>query len=306
MFGSNALEVFIGLVFVYFILSLFCSAAMEAFAGLFRLRAKTLEAGIRNLLSAGSPGKNDAAGNLAERFFSHTLIAPLCRWNIKGEVKRKPSYIPSKTFALALLDTVLPGGGQAGLPLQQAWEAVEKLPDEHPLRAPLVGMLKRAGGQVDLAQKQLEGWFDAAMDRVQGWYKRKASLIMFLIALVVVGATNADTFGLFRTLSADAGIRAQLVEAASKVVAANPPDMDAIEKAVEEQLTSGVEASIPFGWAADPMVVGTSGPNVVDVLLKVFGLLVTVLMATLGAPFWFEFLSKLVNLRGAGAKPVTT
>jgi len=34
-----------------------------------------------------------------------------------------------------------------------------------------------------------------------------------------------------------------------------------------------------------------------------FGWLATALMAGFGAPFWFELLGKLVNLRGVGIKP---
>src|SRR5437870_4444360 len=36
---------------------------------------------------------------------------------------------------------------------------------------------------------------------------------------------------------------------------------------------------------------------------KLVGLLLTGLALSLGAPFWFDLLSKLINLRGAGAKP---
>jgi hypothetical protein len=36
---------------------------------------------------------------------------------------------------------------------------------------------------------------------------------------------------------------------------------------------------------------------------KIVGWLITALAVTLGAPFWFELLSKLVNVRGSGPKP---
>ena len=39
--------------------------------------------------------------------------------------------------------------------------------------------------------------------------------------------------------------------------------------------------------------------------MKLAGLLVTAGALSLGAPFWFDLLNKLVNLRAAGKKPKT-
>jgi hypothetical protein len=41
-------------------------------------------------------------------------------------------------------------------------------------------------------------------------------------------------------------------------------------------------------------------------LKKFGGWLITGLAVSMGAPFWFETLNKLVNLRGAGANPSKT
>jgi hypothetical protein len=40
-------------------------------------------------------------------------------------------------------------------------------------------------------------------------------------------------------------------------------------------------------------------------LLKLFGLGISAFALSFGAPFWFETLNKVVNLRGAGPKPKT-
>jgi hypothetical protein len=43
-------------------------------------------------------------------------------------------------------------------------------------------------------------------------------------------------------------------------------------------------------------------------VLKALGWLITALAVSLGGPFWFELLNRLVDMRGAGKKPpsVTT
>jgi hypothetical protein len=40
-----------------------------------------------------------------------------------------------------------------------------------------------------------------------------------------------------------------------------------------------------------------------QILSKLAGLLVTVFAIMMGAPFWFDVLNKISNMRGSGAKP---
>src|SRR5260370_21452170 len=72
MFGSNVLEVAIGIVFVYLLLSLLCSTLNEFVITRFlALRATTLEDGIRNLL-------NDLDGKgLTTDFYNDPMIKGL-------------------------------------------------------------------------------------------------------------------------------------------------------------------------------------------------------------------------------------
>ncbi len=119
LFGSTALEVAIGMIFVYLLLSLLCSAVAEYIEAWRGVRGKNLRKGIEMLLNDLDPkGEKLAAGkDLAARLYSHGLIRPLYR-----ERGKLPSYIPSRTFALALWDMAFPaeqraeaaGGQRAG------------------------------------------------------------------------------------------------------------------------------------------------------------------------------------------------
>jgi hypothetical protein len=40
--------------------------------------------------------------------------------------------------------------------------------------------------------------------------------------------------------------------------------------------------------------------------LKIIGWLITALAVAMGAPFWFDLLSRLINVRGSGPKPATS
>ncbi len=67
--------------------------------------------------------------------------------------------------------------------------------------------------------------------------------------------------------------------------------------------------NLPLGWALalnDPrhIPLERSGWDFAGWLLfKLFGLLVSAFAVSLGAPFWFDLLSKFVNIRAAGAPP---
>ena len=91
MTGIAILDVAFGLVVVYLLLSLLCTIVNEWIAQATRLRARTLRAGIENLLSDAKFKR------VTEDLYRHPLIAGLKH----GE--RDPSYIPGPVFAKAFL-----------------------------------------------------------------------------------------------------------------------------------------------------------------------------------------------------------
>jgi hypothetical protein len=169
--GIAALDVLIGLFFLYFLLSIACSALNELVATAFSFRAKTLEEGIRNLL---------ADDHYVSVFYKHPRVLALFGTNRKGEPHRKPSYLPSRTFALTVLDTFAPP--QPGVEdhdlLKRAQAALElspteSLPGGHPVNKTILEMLRdavnearRLAGPTDesaLAKKATD-----ALDKVAG------------------------------------------------------------------------------------------------------------------------------------------
>ena len=117
MFNSTILDVAIGLVFIYLLLSLLCSAANEIVELMLKKRAIDLERGIRELLD---PNSKTGQAESVKAFYNHPLVNSLFggkyeNSRIQNFFARKllrtslPSYIPSRTFALALMDLILPG-----------------------------------------------------------------------------------------------------------------------------------------------------------------------------------------------------
>jgi hypothetical protein len=299
MFGSVLLEIFIGLAFVYLLLAVICSALSEWIARIFAMRSKNLEAGIRNLLQ--DPG-------LVEELYQHPLLKSFYRqgWFDKLRNRRGgPSYIPSRAFALALLDIAAPADPQ-GHPkdFEGVRDAVDKcnlLSDK--MKTALLVLIDEAAGDLRRARENIENWFDDTMNRVSGWYKRKAQLVVLLLALVLSVALNADTITIANSLSSDTTLRAAVVAAAEETAKERPIDSKTPLTRVNELRNELEHLGLPIGWLkaseryVDPREVPTDAQGW---FYKILGLLLTTIAVSLGAPFWFDLLNKFVNLRGAG------
>ena len=218
--GLSALDVAIGLSFIFLLLSLLASAIQEFIAGIFGLRARTLERGLRNMLQGGDgsvlPGgaAPGPAGTLVDAVYLHPLIRPLYKAGFglgaRRDGRRLPSYIAPRSFALALLDTLAPdvvGTNADGTPkpshdvLHETRTAIAgaSLPPEVERR--ILALLDDARGDIDAFRHNLEAWFDDTMARVSGWYKRKTQIILLVIGVVVAIAINANTL----TMGSDCG-----------------------------------------------------------------------------------------------------
>jgi len=298
--GSAALDVLIGLFLIYFLLSIVCSAINEAIAAGFNLRARDLERGIRNLVE-------DPAH--VEGFYATARVKALFKpaGRIFGE--RAPSYIPSRVFAMTLLDTFAPPAKDAESHdlVKRAKDKLEAgasspgLPLNNTVRTLFEDALAEAGRDRDRFRAALERSFDEVMDRASGWYKRRVQLILFVIALGLVGAINADSFALGQRLWKDDALRAAVVSKATATANANKPTCTEKPNATNpgkvaaECVDQIEELGIPLGWTQ-----ATSPHSGWDGLGKVTGLLVTAFALSLGAPFWFDLLGKVARLRGSG------
>ena len=309
-----ALDAAIGLAFLFFLLSTVCSAINEGIANLLGWRAKTLEDAIRNLV--GDPkvkrgwkewfGRVDkrAAGEteepapqVADAVLDHWRIRTLAR-DPQSSIRRRrrPSYLPPPAFSLAVAERLAQGppqpptGGDADE--QTVWEKTDK-----EVFADLSGTLSRfpgrprpflqkalanAHGTLDGFRVQVEHGFNDAMERASGWYKRKVQLALAVIAAVIVIGLNVDTVRVATVLWREAPIRAAVAAQASRQPSAQGA-ADAADKVTQLQL--------PVGW----------GKNTPDNLLSAIpGWLVTIAALNLGAPFWFDVLSRFARLRGSG------
>src|SRR6187402_3339177 len=106
MFSNIALDVFIGLSFVFLLYSLLATIFQEFISQIFDLRAKMLQKGIARMLRDDNKGKQDDPDTaLWKRFYDNPAIKYLSESN-SMLAKDRPSYIASSSFSSALIQVL--------------------------------------------------------------------------------------------------------------------------------------------------------------------------------------------------------
>jgi hypothetical protein len=124
MLGSMVLEVAIGLIFVYLLLSFIVTAVTELISGFLKWRSNNLWEGLHKLLDSGE------AETWVNALYDHPLVNGMARpGKFTGSPKGKgPSYIPSRTFAVALLEVIKESGSAGEAALNALRAAVDNAP----------------------------------------------------------------------------------------------------------------------------------------------------------------------------------
>jgi len=279
--SSPVLDLAIGMIFIYLLMSLLCSAVQELVSSLFKLRAKNLQQGIDSLL------QDPNATFFAHEFHLHPLIDQL------APAGKYPSYIPASHFSAVVMDILEKNCEED--PFRDITAAVATLPDGQMKQCMRI-MASRCKGESDAFVNELEQWFDHGMDRASGWYKRKSQMLMLPIAIGLAIAMNVDSIQLAQNLWHDTAQRQAIVAMASHYPKADhsvqplPVDAQVVKQKIDQ-------LSLPIGWDMKKTLCESVH------YLTIVGWLITGCFVSLGAPFWFNALGKALSLRAAGNKP---
>jgi len=188
--------------------------------------------------------------------------------------------------------------------------------------------------QIARARGNLEGWFNNSMDRVSGVFKRYNQLLALILGLIFSLFLNVDSISVAQYLWREPSVRQILVQQASNYTP--PPEGQAAQNPQEtvQQFTQQFGGlNLPLGWdisvyeqsavynsecqlfphgsqyfgipvfRTNICLTQPQSEQSTNILLKLFGILITAGATAQGAPFWFDMLKRLVNLRGTGPNP---
>jgi len=164
---------------------------------------------------------------------------------------------------------------------------------------------------------KVNAWFDQTMDRVTERFTFSSRAFTLTASIVVVAVTQLDTFAIINRLALDEETRQMFVREAAAAISSSSqagppgsivagqattagtgsPDVSAMSEQTQARL---FRAMSDAGMLRTPTSFNdwTSGWKTVSPP----GVLVSVLLLSLGAPFWFSMLSNLLRLRSVVAR----
>jgi len=309
MFRLETLNVLIGLVTVYLAFGLACTAIVEAISAWFNIRSKNLEAALTEFLN-GDLKQNET---FIKAFYDHPLVQALS----KGKDGR-PSYIPSEIVG-RVVEALVTANGTAKS-LAAAVNSLPGTPATNRAKGLLDTFVARASGDAAEFRKAVETHFNGVMDRASGWFKRYAQNVALAVAAVLVIGANVDTVNLVTSLASNPTAGAKMVEIVEQqLVAAKTIEeqaetgqaeggitveqakkqSEAARAALDRAASSMESAGLRFGWKDYPKAFS-------EYCTKIAGLLASILAISLGAPFWFDMLQRIMQVRSSGVVPSET
>jgi hypothetical protein len=325
----QVLDLVIGLSFVYLLLSFICITLQEIKSNIRKERSNYLKDWIYYTfqMDAEVNQKDKTASALGKAVWENQLIDGLTQ---KGE---QASYIPKEVFVNALLDEIhhqtsispvaTPSTTSAAATTQTTTYDFESigtsitnsqiLPER--MKRLLAQMHAEAHSNLDSFREQIGDWYDHAMERNMGTFKKYTQRWVLLISFIVTIGLNVDTIKLIKYFHSYPQEATRIADAAEEMMKQNPelpkPDKDKLNEYIDK--VNSLE--LPMGWKMEK-VVSQSGCWITRVKKTLWsiilvigdnfvGWIITAFAVSLGAPFWFDALNKLVNIRSTGRRIAT-
>ncbi len=287
------LSIIIGIVFVLLLFSMLTSAVVEVYHAANSSRGKNLRETLEIML-----GKD-----VSDKFYEHSYFRQLSSASKPRSSLKLPIWVEKGTFSSILADVLTPRNSNLSIP-----ERIN-LVENGDLRKVLDFLWRQSSGDVATFQKKVEAWFDDVMARAKDWFGDSTKWRLFFFGTLLAAVLNADTIQIYQSLSANAALRDEIVNAAEKfsnsadtarIRAINAPPRDSATananyQAIKATYIETIQSPLGLGW-------GQSKPaNWWEWLSKIAGWLLTGVAVTMGAPFWFEMLRKLLALKGSSS-----
>ena len=292
---SQALEVVIGLIFVYYVLGSIVSLVTQWINEAFETRGKSLERHLMKIVGDKHVGE----------FVKLPQLQALRPIRYKGALgfltsstePKKLEKIPASTLVESYFDFV-------GLTASKEFEADELkgLISAFPESEGKQAMLKWVGQgvtNIEDLRKRTVSYFSGVMDQASATFKSNARSFVIVLSIVLTFLLGTDSIQLAQTLWSNAGVRALAVAQAELVVR-----QDDAEARMDDLLQQLLDLNIvKIGWWQTdlPAADATIGNWTSFVILKFLGLGLTAIAVSQGSSFWYDLLKKIVSpSRGGG------
>lgn len=162
--------------------------------------------------------------------------------------------------------------------------------------------LAKAGNNSNIFLEELESWYNEYMKRVNHAYKRRLKFPLMLTGFIVAVSFNIDMIQIASNLWTDTPMRNNITGLAEKFVAENDEiETSNITKDFFENYEKQMALSVGWDYEREYRYQLKKKDKNFSTsyywLQKFFGFLITGLIASFGAPFWYDALQNILGLK---------
>lgn len=283
---SQALEVVIGLIFVYYVLGSIISLTTKWINEAFETRGKSLEKHLKRIVGEKHVGD----------FVKLPQLEAMRPIRYKGALgfitsatePKKLEKIPATTLVESYFDFV--GLTSKKFELDELKALIEAFPDSEGKQAMLT-WVGQGVNTVEELRKRTTTYFSGVMDQAAATFKTNARSFVIVLSILLTFLLGTDSIQLAQTLWTNAGVRALAVAQAQVVVQQEGTDAN-VEDLIDQ--LSALQIVKLGWWQTDIPDMNNFGAWVSFVGLKFLGLGLTAVAVSQGSSFWYDLLKKIV------------
>jgi hypothetical protein len=302
----KSIDILIALSVVMLVASMAVTVMVGFITHIRNTRGRALQQGIADLLHLVNPGfANDVVKKIAHAVLTHPLI--------RDDFDRMGTVVHREELTKVLMELAAGNGPQrleadVQTQLQKTLEAHGIANPARTLENIRVLSLQLEKSNPELSNMarmnlailhsaesqfvgKINGWFDQTMDRVSHRFTLSARSITFICGLLLAVGLQLDTVGIVNRISVDEDLRQSLMKQADAIAAKALPDAqspDLYRSVIDQGVIALPKYPGDFKKLAD--------------FRRLSGILVTTLLLSLGAPFWYNSLKQLLQLRSTLAQ----
>lgn len=306
----KTVDILIGLTVVMLLASLIVTVLTQFVTGVWNSRGRHLLKGVSDLLLQVAPGMDEkVASKIAGAVLTHPMIravggrygdviqrSELTKILLELAAGQGPQCITQEGRNCLLKALQTSGIPDPAATLQNVSDVLVDLELNRPDLANSVRHnMALLQGAKSVFVARMNAWFDQTIDRVSARFTFTTRGVTFVMGLLLAVAVQLDTTLLVNRLAADPQLRSTLVQQAVTLDTQNHK-FDSLSQEDKQQLISKLSLNELLSVPANPAEWWANwsgnGPHP-----KIAGVLLSAILLSFGAPFWYNALKNLLQLR---------
>jgi len=285
---SQALEVAIGLIFIYYVLGSIVSLITQWISEAFETRGKSLQRHLKKIVGDKHVGEFVKLPQLQ-------VLRPIRYKNLMSFLtsSTEPKML-EKIPASTLVDSYFDFVGLTAtkeIEADRLKELINAFPESDGKQAMLLWVEQGVTNIEDL-RKRTKSYFSGVMDQAAATFKSNARSFVIVLSILLTLLLGTDSIQMTQALWENAGLRALAVAKAELVV-----QQDGTEQEIDNLIQDLSDLKVVnVGWFVNekPSTPGALG-WFKFIGLKFLGMFLTIAAVSQGSSFWYDLLKKLVT-----------